>query len=79
MLYLKETELGAGGSEETFSHVAEYCHMWSCGQGWFQFNPEDKLPGGKKIANRDGSNSLKPKSRKSLFYERPLKAFDSKR
>ena len=79
MLYLKENELGARKSEETFSMVAEYCHMWSCGQGWFQFNPNDKLPNGKKIGNRNGTNSLKPKTVKSLFYERPLKAFDGER
>ena len=43
-------------------------------------DPADKLlPGGKKIQNRDGSNSLKPKTNTSLFFERKLKEFDSTR
>ena len=39
----------------------------------------DKLPGGPKIRNRDGSYSLKPKSKKSLFSERFLKQHDETR
>ena len=80
MKYFKETELGAIGDKETFMDVAEYCYQWSIGQGWFQMDPADKLlPGGKKIQNRDGSNSLKPKTNTSLFFERKLKEFDSTR
>jgi len=48
-------------------------------QGWFMMSPDDKLPGGQKIGNRDGSNSLKPRCHESLFYEAFLKPFDSKK
>ena len=77
--YFKEVELRATREEDTFQMVAEYCFHWSMRQGWFQFSPEDKLPGGKKIQNRNGTNSLKPKSPNSLFYEAFLKPYDEKR
>ena len=48
-------------------------------QGWFQHDPEDKLPGGKKIENRDGSMSLKGKTKSSLFYNAKLKEYDYSR
>ena len=77
--YFKEVELRATGEEDTFQLVAEYCYHWSMRQGWFQMSPEDKLPGGKKIGNRDGTNSLKPKCQNSFFYEASLKPFDEKK
>ena len=78
-LYLKEVELRATRDDETFSTVAEYCYHWSMRQGWFQHDPEDKLPGGKKIENRDGSMSLKGKTKSSLFYNAKLKEYDYSR
>ena len=79
MLYFKECELKATRSCETFMAVAEYCFHWSLRQGWFQLDENGKLPGGKKILNRDGSRSLKLKYEDSLFYEAKLKPYDSTR
>ena len=79
MKYFKEEELCARGDRHTFSAVAEYCYNWSCGQGWFQFNKDEKLPGGKKVLNRDGSASIKPKSSNSLISERKLKSYNDKK
>lgn len=77
--YFKEVELKADREDDTFPLVAEYCYHWSMRQGWFMMAPEDKLPGGQKIGNRDGTNSLKPRCHESLFYEAFLKPFDSKK
>ena len=55
-LYFKEQELQATRKQETFQVVAEYCYHWSLRQGWFQLDPKNKLPGGRVVANRDGSN-----------------------
>ena len=79
MKYFKEEELCATEDKYTFSTVAEYCYNWSCGQGWFQFNRDENLPGGKKIGNRDGSSSIKSKYFCSLISERKLKNFDDKK
>ena len=78
MKYFKESELCAN-ENHSFGDVAEYCYQWSVSQGWFQFDGNDKLPGGPKIRNRDGSLSLKPKSKTSLFSERFLKQHDETR
>ena len=79
MKYFKEEELCAVDDRYTFSSVAEYCFNWSCGQGWFQFNQNEKLPAGKKVGNRDGTSSIKPKNWSSLISERKLKMYDDKK
>ena len=76
MKYLKEEELCATDEKYTFSSVAEYCYNWSATQGWFQLSPTDKMPGGKKIGNVDGSKSIKPKKVSSLNSEIKLKDYD---
>ena len=78
MKYFKECELCAD-ENHSFNDVAEYCYQWSLSQGWFQLDGRDKLPGGPRIGNRDGSKSLKPRSKSSLFVERHLKEHDDTR
>ena len=80
MKYLKEVELGAINRNETYQMVAEYLFHLSMAQGWFQFERNSRLPGGKRIENRNGSKSLKAKTRHCLFIkDRPLKEYDDTR
>lgn len=80
MKYIKETELGAIKDWETYQMVAEYLYHLSMGQGWFQFSKKSRIPGGRQIQNRDGSNSLKTKNRSALLVaERPLKEYDDRK